>query len=106
MITKNSKRGYTLIELLVVIGILSVLLIFAIPAVAGLGAKTNVVSDDANALEMTNAFERFAAEYELYKQDLASRAFDVSSMDSVQSRVFNVIGATTSGKIDRLESMV
>ena len=68
----SSKKGFTLIELLVVIGILAVLAAIAIPSVAGLIDRANASADKSNANEMTNALERFASEYELYCQDIAS----------------------------------
>ena len=100
----NSKSGFTLIELLVVIGILAVLAAIAIPSVAGLIDRANVSADATNANEMTNAFERFASEYELYRQDLASGVVDLSNLDSMQGRVVNVIKATTRDGIEKLES--
>ena len=101
---KNSKSGFTLIELLVVIGILAVLAAIAIPSVAGLIDRANVSADATNANEMTNAVERFASEYELYRQDLASGTLNLSNLDSVQGLVLNVIKASTRGQIDQLES--
>ena len=101
---KNSKSGFTLIELLVVIGILAVLAAIAIPSVAGLIDRANVSADATNANEMTNAVERFASEYELYRQDLASGTLNLSNLDSVQGRVLNVIKASTRGQIEQLES--
>ena len=106
----KSKRGFTLIELLVVIGILAVLAAIAIPSVAGLIDRANVSSDKTNANEMTNAIERFASEYELYCQDIASGVLKDADnngtpddMDSAQGRVFNVTGVKTRSDIETLE---
>ena len=100
-----SKRGFTLIELLVVIGILAVLAAIAIPSVAGLIDRANVSADKTNSNEMTNAIERFASEYELYCQDIASgKIKDTASLDSAQARVYNVTLATTRSDIEKLES--
>ena len=105
-----SRKGFTLIELLVVIGILAVLAAIAIPSVAGLIDRANKSADQTNANEMTNAMERFASEYELYCQDIASGVVvDENSdgvpdnMDAAQSRVFNVTGAVTRADIATLE---
>lgn len=100
----KSKQGFTLIELLVVIGILAVLAAIAIPAVAGLIDKANVSHDNTNANEMTNAIERFASEYELYRQDILSNTLDVNNLDAAQSRVYNVTKATIRKHITDLES--
>ena len=107
----KSRKGFTLIELLVVIGILAVLAAIAIPSVAGLIDRANVSADKTNANEMTNAIERFASEYELYCQDIASGVIkDANSdgkpddMDSAQGRVFNVTGAKTRADITALEN--
>ena len=99
----KSKAGFTLIELLVVIGILAVLAAIAIPSVAGLIDRANVSADKTNSNEMTNAIERFASEYELYCQDIASGALDPNNLDSTQGRVKNVIGATTRAEISAIE---
>ena len=103
---KSSKSGFTLIELLVVIGILAVLAAIAIPSVAGLIDRANVSSDQTNANEMTNAIERFASEYELYLQDIASGAITAgqqSGFDAAQGRVYNVTKATTRTDIENIE---
>ena len=99
----KSRKGFTLIELLVVIGILAVLAAIAIPSVAGLIDRANVSADKTNSNEMTNAIERFASEYELYCQDIASGTLDTSNLDSAQGRVYNVTKATTRGDIETLE---
>ena len=99
----KSKAGFTLIELLVVIGILAVLTAIAIPSVAGLIDRANVSADKTNSNEMTNAIERFASEYELYCQDIASGALDPNNLDSAQGRVKNVIGVTTRAGIEGIE---
>ena len=99
----KSKKGFTLIELLVVIGILAVLAAIAIPSVAGLIDRANVSADNTNANEMTNAIERFASEYELYCQDIASGVFDINDMDSAQSRIYNALGITCRSDIERIE---
>ena len=99
----KSRKGFTLIELLVVIGILAVLAAIAIPSVAGLIDRANVSADKTNSNEMTNAIERFASEYELYCQDIASGTLNTSNLDSAQGRVYNVTKATTRGDIETLE---
>lgn len=101
----KSKQGFTLIELLVVIGILAVLAAIAIPAVAGLIDRANISSDKTNANEMTNAIERFASEYELYKNDINMGTIPNDDMDTAQGRVYNVIGATTKAEITELETL-
>ena len=99
----SSKKGFTLIELLVVIGILAVLAAIAIPSVAGLIDRANVSADKTNANEMTNAIERFASEYELYCQDIASGALDPNNLDSAQGRVYNVTGIQSRKDIEDVE---
>ena len=99
----KTKQGFTLIELLVVIGILAVLAAIAIPSVAGLIDRANVSADSTNANEMTNTLERFASEYELYLQDIASGRLDTTNLDSAQGRVFNVTGVTDRAGIEALE---
>ena len=99
----KSRKGFTLIELLVVIGILAVLAAIAIPSVAGLIDRANVSADKTNSNEMTNALERFASEYELYCQDIASGTLDPNNLDSAQGRVKNVVGVTTRAGIEDLE---
>jgi prepilin-type N-terminal cleavage/methylation domain-containing protein len=102
----KSKSGFTLIELLVVIGILAVLAAIVIPSVAGLIDRANVSADKTNANEMTNAIERFAAEYELYCQDVASGVITASTtdFDAAQGRVHNVTGITDRAGITKFES--
>ena len=99
----TSRKGFTLIELLVVIGILAVLAAIAIPSVAGLIDRANVSSDNTNANEYTNAIERFASEYELYCQDIASGTFDINNMDAAQSRVYNITQITSRIDIEHIE---
>ena len=99
----KSRKGFTLIELLVVIGILAVLAAIAIPSVAGLIDRANVSADKTNSNEMTNAIERFASEYELYCQDIASGTLDPNNLDSAQGRVKNVVGVTTRAGIEGIE---
>ena len=106
----KSRKGFTLIELLVVIGILAVLAAIAIPSVAGLIDRANVSADKTNSNEMTNAIERFASEYELYCQDIASGAIvDANNdgkpddLDSAQGRVYNVTGAMSRNDIANIE---
>ena len=99
----KSRKGFTLIELLVVIGILAVLAAIAIPSVAGLIDRANVSADKTNSNEMTNAMERFASEYELFCQDIASGTFDKDNMDSAQGRVYNVLGIEDRAGIELVE---
>ena len=99
----KSKYGFTLIELLVVIGILAVLAAIAIPSVAGLIDRANVSADKTNSNEMTNAMERFASEYELFCQDIASGTFDKDNMDAAQGRVYNVLGIENRTGIELVE---
>ena len=101
----KSKKGFTLIELLVVIGILAVLAAIAIPSVAGLIDRANASADKTNANEMTNAIERFASEYELYCQDIASGAITSSTteFDAAQGRVYNVTKVKDRAGIETLE---
>ena len=107
----KSKAGFTLIELLVVIGILAVLAAIAIPSVAGLIDRANVSADKTNSNEMTNAIERFASEYELYCQDIASGVIKDENgdgkpdddLDSAQGRVYNVTGVVSRSGIEGLE---
>ena len=101
----KSRKGFTLIELLVVIGILAVLAAIAIPSVAGLIDRANQSSDNTNAKEMTNAIERFTSEYELYCQDVASGALDVTDLDSAQGRVFNVTEIETRKGVEMTENL-
>jgi prepilin-type N-terminal cleavage/methylation domain-containing protein len=101
----KSRKGFTLIELLVVIGILAVLAAIAIPSVAGLIDRANVSADNTNSNEMTNSVERFASEYELYCQDIASgKIKDATNLDSAQARVYNVTKALSRSDIEKLES--
>jgi len=106
----KSKAGFTLIELLVVIGILAVLAAIAIPSVAGLIDRANVSADKTNTNEYTNAIERFASEYELYCQDIASGVLidtnndgKPDNMDATQNRVYSVTGITTRNGIETTE---
>ena len=99
----KSRKGFTLIELLVVIGILAVLAAIAIPSVAGLIDRANVSADKTNSNEMTNAMERFASEYELFCQDIASGTFDKDNMDATQGRVYNVLGIEDRAGIELVE---
>ena len=106
----KSRKGFTLIELLVVIGILAVLAAIAIPSVAGLIDRANQSSDKTNSNEMTNAIERFASEYELYCQDIASGVIKDTDndgkpddMDAAQGRVYNVTKVKDRSGIEGLE---
>lgn len=98
-----SRKGYTLIELLVVIGILAVIAAIAIPAVAGLIEKSQATVDNKNAREMANALERFASEYELYKEDLSMNQVDIGNMDAMQGRVFSVVKTTDRSDFSKFE---
>ena len=100
----KSRKGFTLIELLVVIGILAVLAAIAIPSVAGLIDRANKSADMTNANEMTNAIERFASEYELYYQDIASESVELGNLDGAQGRVYNVTGIFDRKGITAIES--
>lgn len=103
MIT-TKKSGFTLMELLIVIGILAVLIAIAIPILAGQIDKANRSSDNTNAVEMTNAVERFTSEYKMYSNDILSNKVDVNNLDATQGRVYNVTKATTQEDIQKLES--
>lgn len=103
MIT-TKKSGFTLMELLIVIGILAVLIAIAIPILAGQIDKANRSSDNTNAVEMTNAVERFTSEYKMYSNDILSNKVDVNNLDAAQGRVYNVTKATTQEDIQKLES--
>lgn len=102
-INLKSKKGFTLIELLVVIGILAVLAAIAIPSVAGLIDRANVSADDTNSNEMTNAMERFASEYELYCQDIASGTLNLENLDGAQGRIYGIIGVSDRAGIEIVE---
>lgn len=104
IIMLQNKKGFTLIELLVVIGILAVLAAIAIPTVAGLIDRANASSDKTNANEMTNAVDRFASEYELYKNDISMGIIPNDDMDTAQGRVHNIIGAISRADITELET--
>ena len=103
MIT-TKKGGFTLMELLIVIGILAVLIAIAMPILAGQIDKANRSSDNTNAVEMTNAVERFTSEYKMYSNDILSNKVDVNNLDATQGRVYNVTKATTQEDIQKLES--
>ena len=75
-----------------VIGILAVLVAIAIPSVTGLIDRANISADNTNSNEMTNAIERFASEYEFYRQDIAlGKIKSAYNLDNTQTRVYQVI---------------
>lgn len=100
----TGKSGFSLVELIVVIAIMAVMVAIAIPSVAGLIDRANKSADETNANEMTNAVERFVSEYELYKQDIASKTLDIANLDSAQGRVHKVTGITNRVNIEKFES--
>ena len=72
--------------------------------------RANASADKTNANEMTNAIERFASEYELYCQDIASGVIadtdgngTPDNLDAAQGRVYNVTKAFTRDDIEELE---
>ena len=83
------KKGFTLVALLVVIGTLAGLAAIAVPSAAGLIEKGNVSADAQNAVEMSNAIERWVGEYELYIAEADSGT--LNSSDPVVGRVTNTI---------------
>lgn len=105
IIVHKLKSGFTLFELLIVISILAVLVAIAIPTIAGLVDKAKISADTKEADEITNAMERFASEYELYKQDIATGTLDLSNLNSSQSRVYNSIKIASMQELQLLEGV-
>jgi len=99
-----SRKGFSLVELLIVVGILAVLAAIAIPTVAGLINKSNQTADNANVSEINNAIVQFTSEYELYKKDLLENKIDTDNLDTVQSRVYNIIQTDNIEDIKLIES--
>ena len=99
-----SRKGFSLVELLIVVGILAVLAAIAIPTVAGLINKSNQTADNANVSEINNAIVQFTSEYELYKKDLLENKINTDNLDTVQSRVYNIVQTNNIEDIKLIES--
>lgn len=76
----NVKRqGFTLVELIVVLMILVGLAAVLIPAVTDMVARTNASTRSANIAEVSNAIQRYEAQYLSYPDNLDSLMSDVTT---------------------------
>ncbi len=70
--TRPSRRGFTLVELIVVLMILVGLAAILIPAITDMVARTNASSASANITEISNAIQRYEAQFLDYPNNLDS----------------------------------